>query len=528
MVWDVPRASDAMSVLNKEKVDAIVAAEGDRRLSLRGLCQRARRQNKDIQIFIRLLPDGGSDDLETALGLGFLALAHDQTPREILKHVQATLDGPGEPLEELSLDLLDPPGQSAAPAPLDPDALRPEPAAADLADSAPVAADTLAPEALEADSVLAEPLAADALVSDIPAAESLAFSDTDALAQLADLPEVEPAGSLQAQFADLPEPESVVPLEEEPLVVDAGNDGSDAEIESLEHSKETETVESGATSLPEAAPVGLPPENTEPSSADGDNPSETGPDGEAKLGDVSVADAEIPLPDTSQVPVAGLLMHLFFQEKTGRIDIAEPCPFRCIYLFKGDPAWMDYRGGDAELFAKMQDAGLLDAGLERPDVPEEQLLVALIGEKLLSQADAEAFMKSEVRRAVLEILREESLLASWEEVLEYAQLEPPFRYNAFGLVLECRRESMSADRLLAIANEKEHHFVVPQEGFQAAADRVSTFVRGAKISDWVTGEHTLGVLSEKTGLDVMIGTLVLCALEEAGVVRLTETPESGV
>ena len=481
-VWDVPRASDAMSVLNKEKVDAIVAAEGDRRLSLRGLCQRARRQNKEILIFIRVLPDGGSDDLEAALGLSYIPLAHDKIPREISKEVRAKFDAPSGPLEELSLDFLDSPTQADTEALHASAALSPE----------PLSAAALSPEPLSAAALSSEPFSVDALSLEPLSAAALSLEPLSAAALS-------------------PEPLSAAALSPEPLSVDALSlEPLAAELKTIELlDAESDALVSLASQ--ENAPVAV-DEKVDAADATAVESRSSGSEG-VQL-------------DTALSPIAGLLMHLFFQEQTGRIELAEPCPFHRIYLFKGDPAWMDYRGGDAELFSKMQDAGILDPSLARPDVPEEHLLVALIGEKYLSQTDAEDFMKTEVRRAVMEILRDECLMASWEEVADYAQIEPPFRYNAFGMVLECRRESMSADRLLAIANEKEHHFVVPQEGFQIAADRVSPFVRGAKISDWVTGEHTLGVLSERTGLDVMIGTLVLCALEEAGVVRLSETRET--
>src|SRR5688572_25600698 len=56
---DVADAFGAMAALGRADFGAVVAAEGRRTLSLRGLCQLARRRHPDVAIFV--LHREGSD-----------------------------------------------------------------------------------------------------------------------------------------------------------------------------------------------------------------------------------------------------------------------------------------------------------------------------------------------------------------------------------------------------------------------------------------------------------------------------------
>ena len=57
---DVGDAFAAMAALGRADFGAVLAAEGRRTLSLRGLCQLARKRHPDIMLFV--LPKVGSDE----------------------------------------------------------------------------------------------------------------------------------------------------------------------------------------------------------------------------------------------------------------------------------------------------------------------------------------------------------------------------------------------------------------------------------------------------------------------------------
>ncbi len=93
---DVGDGFAAMAAFGRADFSFVVAAEGRRRLSLRGLCQLARKRHPDIMIFILPRPGTTAEDLQTALEIPVEVLPIDQrverTVTRILTQVLASRD----------------------------------------------------------------------------------------------------------------------------------------------------------------------------------------------------------------------------------------------------------------------------------------------------------------------------------------------------------------------------------------------------------------------------------------------------
>jgi hypothetical protein len=84
---DVADGFAAMAALGRADFSFVVAAEGRRRLSLRGLCQLARKRHNEIPIFI--LPRDGStpDELQVALELPIDVVAPEGNPERLVTRI---------------------------------------------------------------------------------------------------------------------------------------------------------------------------------------------------------------------------------------------------------------------------------------------------------------------------------------------------------------------------------------------------------------------------------------------------------
>jgi CheY-like chemotaxis protein len=84
---DVADGFAAMAAFGRADFSFVVAAEGRRRLSLRGLCQLARKRHPDILIFILPRPGSSADELQAALELPIDVVAADGNPERIVTRI---------------------------------------------------------------------------------------------------------------------------------------------------------------------------------------------------------------------------------------------------------------------------------------------------------------------------------------------------------------------------------------------------------------------------------------------------------
>ncbi|HEY4224108.1 MAG TPA: DUF4388 domain-containing protein, partial [Myxococcota bacterium] len=108
---DVADAFGAMAALGRADFGAVVATEGRRTLSLRGLCQLARRRHPDVVILV--IHREGSDPaaIPGILGTDVDVIAANATPDDVAAAVESALLAPLA--REIDVELLQPPGTSS-------------------------------------------------------------------------------------------------------------------------------------------------------------------------------------------------------------------------------------------------------------------------------------------------------------------------------------------------------------------------------------------------------------------------------
>jgi hypothetical protein len=106
-----------------------------------------------------------------------------------------------------------------------------------------------------------------------------------------------------------------------------------------------------------------------------------------------------------------------------------------------------------------------------------------------------------------------------------AEPAPLFTVNPFGLVLESLRRNMNPDRLLVVAGDLEHKYLVPEPALSTLSAKVAGFVRGLVASTIIDGTTTVKDFTEKTGLDMLMGSLVVLTLLRSRMVALADAPE---
>ncbi len=88
---DVPEAFAAMAAFGRADFGAVIATEGRRTLSLRGLCQLARRRHPDIVIFVIHREGGDPSAIQQVLGMPVDILPPSASPDDVVEAVEAAL-----------------------------------------------------------------------------------------------------------------------------------------------------------------------------------------------------------------------------------------------------------------------------------------------------------------------------------------------------------------------------------------------------------------------------------------------------
>lgn len=361
-----------MNILSKTEVDALLVAEGERRLALVGLCAQARRQFPQVRIFIRLLAQSAPAELERLLGVPFTALAAGADAHAAAGIVRAALQVAPPSFDEFDWE---PPPAVAAPAPVQ--------AAAALPDAALARAP------------------APALVS----------------------PPAAPARELQQ----------------------------------------------GA--------------------------------GEGEL----------------------LVLQACFAQRTGVLhahSAGRASSLAAVFFQRGEPVWCEPAAGDAGVYADLVADGLVPADAPVVPVAEGELLASLVRSGHLDVEALRGWMRGRVRAAVVAAITARELAWSFDEVPAYVDAAPLLKLNALGLVLDHRRGRVSADRLLAIAHELQHQRLSASTGLEAALAQVAPFVGSQDLAAAIASSPTLESFAASTGLDVMMATLLVSILVDAGVLSL--------
>ncbi len=222
-----------------------------------------------------------------------------------------------------------------------------------------------------------------------------------------------------------------------------------------------------------------------------------------------------PLPSGAETLIA-----VFARELTGSLVVRDGDRAFRLYLYGGEPAWVDPPGGDAIVFERLVGLRMLPSDARPAPVPEGTLLASLLERAELSRDDAEACMRQLLFDAALEIAGLETCTVEIEEARHFLRAPPPFRVNPFGLVLEARRRRTRPDDLLATSRELQNAPLVASRTLDKVYGKVAPFLRGIDVRSILEHGSTLHDFQEAAGVDSMLATQLVLALEAVGLVRI--------
>jgi hypothetical protein len=223
---------------------------------------------------------------------------------------------------------------------------------------------------------------------------------------------------------------------------------------------------------------------------------------------------------------AALLMALLAQELTGTLHIEDADARSSIYFSSGEPVWADEHGGDRAVYGRLVAKKLVDADRHITPVPDGDLLAALVREGDIGLPDVVALMRDTARDAVLDLAQRRSGTYNFVEERAFREWPAIVRLNPFGLVFESRRRTYLPERLVAIAAEMSPRFIVPGPALRAAAPKLRAFLRDRDAGELIDGRSTVEDLTRETGLDAIMGALLVTTLVDGRLARLADAPIS--
>jgi len=522
---DVAHAFDAMSSLGRAEFGAVVVTPGKRQLSLRGLLSLARRRHPGVHLFVIVEPGTPIEQLEQNIGvkgvqpidpsttveqLGGIIVsalqapyvpegAAPQPPPAATLPVEDGFDIPMTPVAEAEPSIvveITPPGATPVPADVAPPAQPAPPIVVDDAPAAPMPA-----------AAAARPPEAPMHIG--PAPVPLAMT-------LPDLPTSTDEGA--PVQSEPPPPSGPAPVAEVIAAAEQRSFSVPMPITAVETFEDLSGPSDDHTPVVDAAPPAW-SSPAEWSTPGGLPPAAAGPHGIALP-----QEAEFPLLEGTLDGRAGpaLLLSIAAQELTGILHVDQGNAEGRIYLHQGEPVWATPKDGDAGLFALLKEGGKLPAEAEFPQLPDGQLVAHLSAAGLLDGKDLYQFMLGFVRDRVLALIAEEQAHYAFYDDTTFVEVAPLLTVNPFGLVFESKRRSVTPDRLLAIGGEMEWKYLHPLPALAPATERIKPFARGMDISRYVNGTRTMRAFCDHTGLDVVMGTLMILALEEARLVSVED------
>ncbi|MEW5850237.1 MAG: DUF4388 domain-containing protein [Myxococcota bacterium] len=221
---------------------------------------------------------------------------------------------------------------------------------------------------------------------------------------------------------------------------------------------------------------------------------------------------------------SALLMGLFAQEVTGRLDVDAGPARGVLYFVNGEPGWAVLPGGDAALFKRLVEGRLLHPNLPRPAVPEGMLMGELIRTRHLEGPAVQKFTHDLIRERLTLLTTQRTGSWRFSEERDFMQRHPLVKVNSFGVILETCRKALTPDRLLVVGSEMERQYLIPGPALASASPKLASFARGADVGAIVDGRTTAGEFYQRTGLDVLMGALVVMVLLESRLVSLADMP----
>ncbi|MBI1948436.1 MAG: hypothetical protein HYS27_22310 [Deltaproteobacteria bacterium] len=501
---DVADAFGAMAALGRADFGVVVANEGRRTLSLRGLCQLARRRHPDIVILVVHRPGSDPTAIPGILGLPVEVLPPTVGPDELAAIVQGAI---ADAMDTARLPLAR--GSTASTSnelALDVDVvpIDDEPT---VKTKLPVAPAPVAAAAVDASST------DDARADDPTVKLPVAPGPVEVPQPLPPLPPV----PVPAVVAAPPAMVDVLPTPVTAPMPRAAPPSAAALVAPLQEPTPAapRVMASDLPTLPNAIRPLAVDEPTERMAAAPSEP--VVPDGSAE----ALLEGAL---DGAAGPA--LLMGVFAQELTGRLTVKDGPAAGTLYFYRGEPVWADDPLGDAGLHRRLVQRGRLKPDQKLDRVPQGQLLGSLVQKGVLTGQQMHEFMRELVRDFVLALANAASGAYRFDEDKKFLEVAPLLKVNPFGLILESRRRSMPPAELLSLSNDISDKFVLPQPGLISAADKIAPFVRGARLGRIVDGTRTTRHVLEATSLDAFMGTLVMITLRDAKLVSFDTVPHA--
>lgn len=225
---------------------------------------------------------------------------------------------------------------------------------------------------------------------------------------------------------------------------------------------------------------------------------------------------------------SALMMGIYSQELTGRLVLDEGPAAGTLFFLRGEPVWAEDPRGDAGLFERLMAKGRIPPGVDRPEAPEGLMLSTM---SQLGQLGGEVIhnaMRELVRDYVLSLCQVQRTAYRFFEDRAFLDVTPLLKVNAVGLMLEARRRSLLPEQLLAQSQEMANHHVVAAPGLATMAARLTPFTRGKDVTPLLEVGTTVEDFCRQSGLDAIMGTLVLLTLRDAKLVMLGSQNRSGL
>ncbi|MCC7071183.1 MAG: serine/threonine protein kinase [Deltaproteobacteria bacterium] len=213
-----------------------------------------------------------------------------------------------------------------------------------------------------------------------------------------------------------------------------------------------------------------------------------------------------------------LLVHLFLEERTGRLVIDGGAAAGTLFFLGGEPVHWAIADGGAALERRVRARGPL-----RDTAPGRHVLATLArraGPVVVLEA-----LRDEVREACRHVLSAE--LGAWGffDDAEAIDATPLSGVNPFGFVLEAQLRALPPTELLRLAERVAPLFPIATGELASAAARIKSFTGGIDLALVVDGTKAAREVLAAARLDPMMGGMVLQTLADSGLVQLSPTPK---
>lgn len=223
-----------------------------------------------------------------------------------------------------------------------------------------------------------------------------------------------------------------------------------------------------------------------------------------------------------------LLMGVFAQELTGRLDITGGAAAGTLYFYRGEPVAADHADGNEGLLADLEKHNLVPESLDIRLVPEGELLATLVAAGNVTGEAMHRFVGGVVRRRLLELVMQRDGTYRFLEDRRFLDSAPLLRVNPFGIMLERRKSMTLPPDLQGQYDDIAGCFVTPRPALRLAGEKLRPFVRGARVDELIGTGIRVSELLRKAGLDELMGTLLVLTLQDGRLIEVSGAlPQAG-